>query len=72
MESSGAQYDSDLVECKILVCTEAKQYKVQPVELVQSSYCLGIHFSESLESPAKMPMCQLNCLDQLNELFRLN
>ena len=48
------QYDSDLVECQVLVCTKAKQLKVQPVELVQFSYCLGIHFSESLESPAKM------------------
>ena len=51
------EYDSDLVECQILVCTEAKQLKVQPVKLVQFLYCLGIHFSESLESPAKIPMC---------------
>ena len=64
------EYDSDLVECQILVCTKAKQLKVQPVKLVQFSYCLRVHFSESLESPAKMPMCQLNFLDQLNKLFR--
>ena len=66
------QYDSDLVQCQILVCTEAKQLKVQPVKLVQFSYCLRVHFSESLESPAKMLVCQLNFLDQSNKLFRSN
>ena len=64
------EYDSDLVECQILVCTKAKQHKVQPVKVVQFSYCHRVHFSESLKSPAKMPMCQLNFLDQLNKLFR--
>ena len=45
--------DSVLVERKILFCTEAKQFKVQSVELVQFSYRLWIDSPESLECPEK-------------------
>ena len=45
--------ESGLVERKILFCAEAKQFKVQSVELVQFSYRLWIDSPESLECPEK-------------------
>ena len=45
--------ESGLVKRKIIFCTEAKQFKVQLVELVQFSYRLWIDSPESLKCPEK-------------------